>query len=296
MTYTNLNLSRLANAALDSFTKRMLPLNAFSRSFSPESVTRTRGNVVLVPLVGTLTATTFGNSYAICGGTKSVVTVTISRHKVVHIGQHDLDAANNSESSLDSLFAQAGRALAQAVVEDVLTLVTTANFGAVGSAVSSTDIGMAALRAGKLALDQANAPSDNRNCLIDAVGMDALLAVTNFIQASLFGDRAVVRDGNVNHALGMDFYTLNSSFTSAASVNAFFCTPEAIAIAMRYLEPQRPTSYDAAQAVTDPQTGATFGIRDYFDPGTGTRYVALEANYGYSTGITNAGRVFKRLD
>ena len=293
-TYTNLNLSRLADAALTAFTKRMLPLSAFSRSFTPESITRHRGNVVLVPLIGTLTATTFANSYAICGGTKSVVTVTINRHKLVHIGQHDLDAANNSESNLESLFGQAGRALAQAVVEDVLTLVTTANFGAIGTAVSSTSLGTAGLRAGKLALDQANAP-EGRSVLIDAVGMDALLAVTNFVQAHMFADNQVLKEGRVMRALGMDMYGLNSSFVAAASVAAFFCSSEAIAVAMRYLEPQRPTSYDNARAVSD-DTGATFGIRDFFDPATGTRYIALEANYGYSAGITNAGRLQKTLD
>jgi hypothetical protein len=86
--YTNLNLPALGNAALQAFVKTLAPLNAFSTNFSPEQVgTRQRGNVVIVPLVSTLTATTFGGSYAICGGTKTVVTLTINRHKVVHIGQ-----------------------------------------------------------------------------------------------------------------------------------------------------------------------------------------------------------------
>ena len=34
----------------------------------------------------------------------------------------------------------------------------------------------------------------------------------------------------------------------------------------------------------------------HFDPATGTRYVVLEANYGYSTGITRGGQLFLRSD
>ena len=127
MPYTNLNIARLANAALEGFVKELLPLNVFSRSYSPDAVGRTQGNVVLVPLIGGLVATTFGGTYAITTFAKSVVTVTINRHKIVPIGQTDLDAINNSDSSLESFGFQQGAALAQAVMEDVLSLVTTAS-------------------------------------------------------------------------------------------------------------------------------------------------------------------------
>ncbi len=85
MPYTNLNIARLANAALEGFVKELLPLNVFSRSYSPDVVGRTQGNVVLVPLIGGLVATTFGGTYAITTFAKSVVTVTINRHKIVPI-------------------------------------------------------------------------------------------------------------------------------------------------------------------------------------------------------------------
>lgn len=295
-TYTNLNIPRLANAALQGFVKTLLPLTAFSTSFSPEAVGgRTRGNAVLVPLVGSLTATTFGGTYAICGGTKSVITVTINRHKVVHIGQNDLDAINNSDSGLETFGFQQGQALAQAVLEDVLTLVTTANFGSATS-VASTSLDVPQLRKARLLLNQANAPKAPRFAMIDAVGMDALLAVTNFVQAQMFADNQVLKEGRIMRALGMDFYELNSSFVSAASVNAFLGHAQAIAIAMRYLEPQRPEEYDAAEAYADPTTGITIGLRDMYDKLTGTRYMALESNYGYSAGITNGARLIGRTD
>jgi len=91
-------------------------------------------------------------------------------------------------------------------------------------------------------------------------------------------------------------FEVNGSFVSANSVNAFMAHASAIAVAMRYLEPQNPSAYDNAMAVSDPATGATFGLRDTYDPLTGQRYIAIEANYGYSAGITNGGRIIKRTD
>jgi hypothetical protein len=293
--YTNLNLARLANASLEAFVKTLAPLNSFSTSYSPEEMGRANGNIVLVPLVAALTGTTFGGTYAVCGGTKSVITVTINRHKVVHIGQQDLDARNNSDSALESFFYQQGAALAQTVFEDVLTLVTTANFASAGT-TTSTFLDLTQLRAARLALNQANVPAIQRNALIDAVGMDALLGVTNFVQAQMFKDMGVLYNGAVTHALGFDFFELNSSFVAANSVNGFIAQASAIAVGMRYLAPQDGNTYLTAQAMSDDRTGATFGIRDFYDNATGTRYIALECNYGYSAGLTQAGRIIKRTD
>ncbi len=242
-----------------------------------------------------MVATTFGGTYAITTFAKSVVTVTINRHKIVPIGQTDLDAINNSDSSLESFGFQQGAALAQAVMEDVLTLVTTANFTSVGT-TTAANLDLVQLRAARLALNVANAPKSPRFALIDAVGMDALLSVTNFVQAQMFADNQVLKEGRIMRALGLDFHELNSSFVAAASVAGFIGHGSAIAIAMRYLAPQRPEEYQNASAYSDPKTGATVGLRDVYDPLTGTRYVCLECNYGYSAGITNGARIVKRTD
>lgn len=294
--YTNLNLTRLADSALNAFVKTLAPLNVFSRNFSPVAVAaRMRGNGIAVPLVGTMAATTFGGAYNICGGTKTVITVTLNRHKIVHIGQSDIDALNNSDSGLDSFGYEQGAALAIAVVEDILTLVTTANYGSAGQ-TTAANLDLTQLRGARLSLNIGNCPQQPRACLIDAVGMDALLAVTNFVQAQMFKDQSVLQEGRIMRALGFDFYELNSSFVGANSVNAFFCHPQAIAIAMRYVTPQETDGYWAAEQVSDPISGATFGIRGVFDPLTGQNYLAMECNYGYSAGITQGGRIVKRLD
>lgn len=294
--YTNLNLTRLADNALQAFVKTLLPLNAFSRNFSPVAVdARMRGSAIVVPLVGTLSGTTFGGTYALCGGTKTVVTVTLNRHKVVHVGQSDIDALNNSDSALATFGEEQGAALATTVLEDILTLVTTNNYGSAGQ-TTAANLDLTQLRGARLSLNLGNCPLRPRACLIDAVGMDALLGVTNFIQAQMYADNSVLQEGRVLRALGFDFFELNSSFVTANSVNAFFAHPSAIAIAMRYVMPQNTDGYWAAEQVADQRTGATFGIRGVFDPLTGQNYLAFECNYGYSVGISQGARIVKRLD
>lgn len=292
-TYTNLDNEIFAQAALEAFVKELSPLASFSTNFSPQPVQK--GQNVLVPLVAALTAMTFGGSYAICGGSKSVVTIAINRHKHVPIGQNDLDAANSSAASLESFAYQQGAALAQAVMEDIFTLLTTSNF-ALATAVASTALDVPQLRRARLLLNQANAPKEPRSLLLDCVPYDALLSVTNFVQAYMFKDNNVLSEGRVMRALGMNIHELNDQFGSVNSVMGFAAHASAIAVAMRYLAPQPGNTYLEARAVTDPRTGLTFGLRDHFDNNTGTRYINLEANYGYTVGISNGGRIIKRTD
>ena len=250
---------------------------------------------MLVPLIASLTATTFGGSYAICGGTKTVVTVTINRHKHVPIGQSDLDAANSSEASLISFATQQGAALAIAVLSDVFTLLTTGNFGIWQAAVSSTAVDVSVLRSARLILNKANVSKSGRSMILDCTPYDALLGVTNFVQAHMMGDALAIKEGKIPRALGFALAELNSGFPGG-SVMGFAAHASAIAIAMRYLQPQQGNTYTDARPVADETTGLVMGLRDHYDNNTGSRYLNLEANYGYSTGLTVSGRIIRQLD
>jgi hypothetical protein len=264
-------------------------LSVFSTNYSAQP--GGAGSNILVPLTGTLNAIPFAGNYAICGGTKTVVTVNLSSHSFVSVGQNDMDALNNNESKLDSFFYQAGMALGISMLTDVLSAVTTSNFG---FATSTTGVALDVvhLRKGKLELDRTNAPTDDRVGLIDTVGMDALLSITNFVQAHMFADNTVLREGRVMRALGFDLFSLNNVFSPAAnSVMAFLAYPSALAVAMRYVAPQKPEMYEVAEAYSDPKTGATLGLRKFYDTSAGADFMILEANWGKAAGITRAGRI-----
>lgn len=292
MAYTNLNNEIFAQASLEAFVKTLLPLNAFSRNYAPTPVQK--GDTVLVPLIAALTATTF-STYAITGGEKTVVTVTINRHKVVPVAQTDLQAANSSEASLIDFAHQQGSSLAICVMQDIFSLITTASTSfatANATAVSNTDFGLSQFREARLKLNQSNVPMNPRSLILDCVPYDGLLSVTNFVQAHMFGNARAIQEGQIPRALGFNIYETNGLFpTTTWSVMGFAAHASAIAIAMRYLQPQPGNTYLDARPVSDPESGAVMGLRDFYDNATGTRYTVLEANYGYSVGITYAGRV-----
>jgi hypothetical protein len=294
-TYTNLNDTIFVQKALEGFVATLVPFNAFSTNFEPSPVPP--GNTVMVPLIGSLTATTFGGSYAVCGGTMTGVTVTINQHKHVPIGQNDITAANSSQANLDRFAHQAGSALAILVLQDVFSLLTTANFARV-TAVANQSFGIAQILKARADFTTNKVPQMGRSMVLDGAPFNSLLAITtptSFLQANLYGSRAGIVDASVPRALGFDIYETNG-LPGTNSVMGFVAVPSAIAIAIRYLQPQDSSYYLDARPASDPNTGATFGYRRHYDPNTGTEYVNLECNYGYAVGITTAAEIFARTD
>jgi hypothetical protein len=151
-TYTNLNNEIFANSAIEGLCKILLPVSTFARNFGPGAAQK--GDQLLVPLISTLTATTFSGAYNVCGGTKTVATVNLTAHKIVQVGQSDVTAHSSSESDLRSFGYQMGMALGAEVLIDILKLVTTANFtgvgGTAGAGVSYADFDTVELRIGQL--------------------------------------------------------------------------------------------------------------------------------------------------
>lgn len=291
-TYTNLNDTIFVQKALQGFVAMLFPLNSFSTNFEPTPVPP--GQTVMVPLIGALTATTFGGNYAICGGTMTGVTVTINAHKHVPIGQSDITAANSSQANLDRFAFQQGAGLAIAVLQDIFTLFTTANF-AQATAVNNQSFLLAQVLKGRQDLNTNKAPMIGRSLVLDVAPFQSLLAVTQIIQTFAYGDTGPIREAKVGRLLGFDVYETNG-LPGTNSVMGFVAVPSAVAIAMRYLQPQSDTYYLDARPVSDPNTGATFGYRRHYDPNTGSMYVNLECNYGYSVGISKGAEIFSRLD
>lgn len=291
-TNTNTNDEIFAQAALEGFVSTLVPVGAYANDYSAETVKK--GDQVLVPLIGSLTATTFNGAYNVSGGTASVVTVNIDKHKHIPVSMTDIEAAATSIIRLESFGRQAGAALGLLVFQDIMSLVTTANYS-LATAVSVVDFAIAQIRAGRLMLSQNKVPAQMRNMVLDVEPFDNLLGISNFLQVNLSGNQETLREGRIGRALGLDIFETNG-LPGTGSVMGFIGHADAIAVAARYLKPQRPEEYIEARPLTDDQTKLTIGLRRHYDPNTGIEYVNLECNYGYSKGITNGLRVIKRLN
>jgi hypothetical protein len=291
-TYTNLSDINFAQVALQGFVATLLPINNFSTNFEP--IPTPPGNTVIVPLIGALTATTFGGNYAICSGTMTGITVIINRHKHIPVGQSDLTRASSSWANLERFAYQQGAGLALAVLQDILSLVTTANF-VQATAVANQSFGIAQILKARQDLNTNKAPIIGRSLVLDVAPYNSLLTITNFIQTYAYGSRTPIVEAQIPRALGFDIFETNG-LPLTNSVMGFAAVPSAIAIAMRYLQPGSDQYYIDARPVADPNTGATMGYRRHYDPNTGNEYINLECNYGYSAGITQGLEFFSRTD
>lgn len=272
-----------AQEALQAFTAKLLPIKAFSHSFSSE--TSRKGNAVYVPLVSNVTATTFNQSYTGTGGQVDVVTINLNAHKITTVDISDVNSANSSAADFVNFARQQGKALAKLVLQDILSVVTTGAFGA--AVVTTNNWSRTQVRSIRKSLVNSNVELDECALIVNPDIYDNLLADTNIVQAFQYGGAEAIREGQIPKIMGLSIYQSTLIPTSGLStLIGFAAHPDSIAVAMRYLEPLSPERYDTVQQVTDPESGMTLGYRRIYNPLDGRAYVSMEALYGYGVGVT----------
>ena len=92
-----------------------------------------------------------------------------------------------------------------------------------------------------------------------------------------------VTEGMIKRLAGFDLHeTVVIPSDHAEKLVGFAAHPSAVAVAMRYLQPV--AEYQQAGAVTDPQTGMTFGYLRFTDTRANKVFVTLECLYGFAAG------------
>jgi len=282
-TLTNVGDIAVAQKALLPFTAQLFPLKAFSTGFSPAAADKL--DTVRVPVVGAKsTSVDFAGDYSTdADSTVSTVAVTLNKHKfnTVHVS-----APENSATAfelLDALVASAAAQLAQDVLKDILTVVTAANFGTPGiPALAPTSFDYKKVLGLREACGTANLPATGRSMVLDSGYYTNLLAdevVARSFNLNLSAPG--VTDALIRRLAGFDLYeTMVIPTDHAEKLVGFATHTSAVAVAMRYLNPV--AEYQQAGAVTDPETGMTFGYLRWTDTRSNRVYVTVECLYGFS--------------
>ena len=286
--------------ALTAFTASLAPLNAFSHSFS--GVTAQRGSAVIVPRVDVLTATTFAyanNSsrpYEAGGGTINTITVNLDQHKYVTVDITDIQSANQGPAVMTNFYRQMGKALGRHVLETVWANFTTLNFGLAIASASIASIGRTKVNGGRAVMVGRNVPSDSLSLIVNPTLHQTLLDDANISQAFQYGGSEGVREARIPRLLGMSVYESNILPSNSISLAGMIVHPDALAIAIRALQPQRPEAYSMFQIATDDESGLSMGYREYFEPATGKLYAAMECVFGSAVGLSLGGGLILRND
>lgn len=100
-----------------------------------------------------------------------------------------------------------------------------------------------------------------------------------------------VTDALIKRLAGFDLHeTVVIPSDHAEKLVGFAVHPSAVAVAMRYLQPV--ADYQQAGAVTDPNTGMTFGYLRFTDTRANKVFVTIECLYGFTVAKNDA---LKRL-
>ena len=287
-----LNDKLIAQAALESFTADLEPLSIFTTSYSNEVVRR--GASVEVPLIANLTATTFADSYEADGGTMNKVTINVDTHRIVTVSLSDTEYSKSSVAEITKFATQQGKALAQSVLTSVYNLFVTTAGSAAQFTATLTNLSAFTItnaRSLRKALSDEKVPLTGRSLILNTSLYDSLLSQSGLLDASQFGARDTIADARIPRVLGMNVYESLILPSNSISLAALAVHPNAVAVAVRTLEPQAPSEYLAATTVTDPQSGLALSYRRHYNAGTGKHYVSFECVFGCSRAITGAAKL-----
>ena len=282
-TLTNLKDIKVAQKALTPFTAQLMPVSSFSTNFGPQP--SDKGDTVRVPLVGapSVSADFAGDYTAGSDSTVTTLPVTLDKHKFKTVHVTARESSETAMDLLDVLVSAAAQQLAQDVLLDILSVVTAANFGTPGiPALAATSFDYKKVLSLREACGTAKMPPNPRALVLDAGYYTNLLA--DEVVAKSFNlnlSAPGVTDALIRRLAGFDMHeTVVIPSDHSEKLVGFAVHPSAVAVAMRYLQPV--ADYQQAGAVTDPQTGMTFGYLRFTDTRANKVFVTVECLYGFA--------------
>ena len=276
---------KVAQNALLPFRAALTPLAAFSTNFSPEPADKL--DTVRVPVVGApgLSSDFAGDYTANADSTVTVIPVQLNRHKFKTVHVTAREAAETAMGVFDKLVEGAIKQLAQDVLQDIFSEITAANYGAPAiPAVASSAFDYKKVLGVREACSTAKMPITDRSLVLDGAYFTALLGdqvVKDSFHASI-GQPGVV-EARIRRLAGFDIHETVILPDNEEKLVGFAAHPSGLALAMRYLVPV--AQYDEAGAVTDPETGLTFGYLRYTETSSNRIFVTVEALYGFKAAI-----------
>ena len=262
-------------------------MRAFSSNFSPEPADKL--DTIRVPIVGAPSpASDFSGSYTTdVDSSIDVAPVQLNRHKYKTVHVTAREAAETALNVLETLVGSAVKQLAQDVLQDIFTEITAANYGAPGiAALASTAFDYKKVLGVRESCGAARMPSTDRALVLDAAYFSNLLG-DDIVAKSFMTPVALpgVVDGHIRRLAGFDVYETTILSNTDEKLVGFAGHPSCLAVAMRYLQPV--AQYDEAGAVTDPETGLTFGYLRYTETSSNRIFVTVECLYGFKVAIAS---------
>lgn len=293
-TFTTLTNTILAQKALEAFTYAMTPIRAFATNFSAEAVQP--GDKVKVLFVNSAdTALDFTGTYTAQDSSAEGKDITINARKYVSWTLTTEELATQPQLELERFAIQKGNALAKAVLSDIWSQITAANYGntdhtapgiggdKVVDTVANCDTDTIALM--KNCCDEENWPEMFRSLILSPGGDYGIMKDGDVVGTGGYDASSVLKTGKWSQMFGFDKYVSNFIPSNSENLYGFACVPDGMLVAMRVLIPdQGVANRPSVEVLTDPGSGMSIVMREWFEPADDRTMRILECNYGYRVG------------
>ena len=294
-TATAVGQEQLYNAnVLKGFVETLTPLTAFVTDVSPSAAEKGYTvNVSYVPSGSAAFSVTDGTGYTSFNSTRQNKSVSLDRHYAVGAALSDREMSNSSIVRIEDTAYNDGAVLATYVFQDVLGAISASSFPNGYNVASSSLFSVDHLVGVRKVCSNAKWPAMQRNVILNVNPYVALLKDDD-LKYIYKGDSTVINTAKITNTFGFDNIWESNAFPTLVSgsttVMGLAVNPNAVIFASRYLAPAPEAAQAGLQseALTDPSTGITIGMRKWYDLTTGQVKRVYECLWGRAVANTNA--------
>jgi hypothetical protein len=286
-TLTNTTYTILAQKALEAFTSAMTAVSVFANNFGEGEAQR--GDKVKVLFVDADNAAAndwvAATGYTIDGSAADGLDISINKRKFVSWGLTTQELANNPQINMERWARQKGFRLAKAVLQDIWSVVTNANYGAAAFTGDSAVFNSDDVSDIETICDEALWPEMERSLVLrpayhNALTKDSKVAGTVGLEQS-----GVLSASRIAQIHNFDLHKSPFIPDNGENLKGMAVHPDAILVASRVLVPEDPSKIIRFERLADPMgTGLTLAFREWTDPNLDQTNRVLEFTYGYLKG------------
>lgn len=274
-----------SNKFIAGLTRALAPLRAFSLDLSDEL--KEPGGVVNVPLIGADAVTDWNdttNNYGTNSGSVNTRPVAISKRKKCGFPVTQTMMANFKPNTWEGKGELNQKEMADAVLADVVALVTPANYG--DTAAKKINVVLAEFKRLSIATLRAQivkAKLIPAKCVL-ALNPDFFSALLADLDSQVYGGREAIVGGAIPGLLGFRAIIEVPQYAAPG----FVCHPDAIAVGSRKVTVADTTPYKEFGSMVEPETGLTMNRVVFTDGNTGKTNFNTECWYGCEVGSADS--------
>lgn len=256
------NSTRISQLTLEALQTTVLPFSAFSTNFSADVATR--GSAVTTRYVTNPSVQDFSSaSRASTNSATTARTITLSNYVGVDVGFSDTEMSFSDVQLMNMYIRPAIVALFENVMASALALVTNANFSA-NTVITAANFTAANIAGLAQSMNESKVGRDRHIILPPSYAVTAKKD-TSIQAAYAYGSPEAIRTGRLPDVYGFQMHEWNGTIpTNSENLAAVALAPEGILLAAR--APALPRNWNGeVQNVTDPDSGLTIQIRDFYD-------------------------------